>query len=248
MNQPDRAERVAQRRRFRLIATTVTVAAFLLYAFLASGSEGGGGGNENKKREKPEVACDAEAPPEAAPKQYPSPEPVIEEGRDYGAVITTSCGEIVLDLLEDEAPTNVSNFAFLATEGFYDGLEWYRVERNSLIATGDPNNRVFEEPDGPGYTIEDELPGAPNDYVFGVVAMSNQGRPDSAGSQFFIITHENRPAGYQLAYSIFGIVAEESYEVLREITNLETKGGREPLEAVRPTVPVYVESIEITEN
>jgi cyclophilin family peptidyl-prolyl cis-trans isomerase len=153
-----------------------------------------------------------------------------------------------LDLLEDEAEVNVNNFVFLATEGFYDGLEWYRVERNSLIATGDPNNEVFEEPDGPGYTIADELPGKPNDYVFGMVAMSNEGRPDSAGSQFFIITHENRPAGYQLAYSIFGIVAEESYEVLREITNLETKGGREPLKAVRPTVPVFVESIEITEQ
>jgi cyclophilin family peptidyl-prolyl cis-trans isomerase len=244
----DRADQLAQRRRFRLIATGIAVGAFVLYAVLASGSGKEARGGNDKQRKTAEVACDAEAPAEASPKQYPRAPGPIDQDRDYGAIITTSCGEIVLDLLEEEAPANVGNFVFLATEGFYDGLEWYRVERNSLIASGDPNNEVFEEPDGPGYTIEDELPAKPNDYVFGVVAMSNEGRPDSAGSQFFIVTHENRPAGYQLAYSIFGVVAEESYEVLREISNLETKGGREPLQAVRPTVPVYIESIEITER
>jgi cyclophilin family peptidyl-prolyl cis-trans isomerase len=247
MNESERAEALAHRRRIRLIGTGIAVVAFLLYAALAGGSEGGGGGGKGKNRDEPEVACDGDAPPEASPQQYDEAPGLLDTDADLSAVITTSCGEIVVDLLERDARANVSNFVFLAQEGFYDGLEFFRVERNSLIQTGDPNNIVFEEPDGPGYTIEDELPNAPNDYVFGVVAMANEGRPDSAGSQFFIITHENRPAGYQLAYSIFGIVAEESYDVLREISNLETKGGREPLEAVRPIVPVYVESIEIEE-
>ncbi|MGH2805751.1 MAG: peptidylprolyl isomerase [Actinomycetota bacterium] len=248
MNGLSRDELLARRRRFRLLGTGIALVAFLLYAVLASGSENGGGGAGGGKEDRPDVACDGEQPPAAEPQQYDEPATVLRDGVDYGAVITTSCGEIVLDLLEEQAQTNVNNFMFLASEGFYDGLAFYRVERNSVIATGDPNNEIFEEPDGPGYTITDELPGEPNDYVFGVVAMANEGRPDSAGSQFFIVTHENRPAGYQLAYSIFGVVGEESYEVLREISNLETRGGREPIEAVQPIAPVYVESIEITEN
>jgi peptidylprolyl isomerase len=180
--------------------------------------------------------------------QFEGPEMVLQEGVDYGAVIHTSCGDISLDLLEEEAPVTVNNFVFLAREGYYDGLEWFRVESNSVIETGDPNNQLFEPPDDPGYTIEEELPDEPRDYIFGAVAMANEGRPDTTGSNFFIVIHENRPAGYQAAYSIFGRVAKSSAEVLLEIGKQPVKGGNVPLEAVRPSVPIYVESIEITEN
>ena len=107
---------------------------------------------------------------------------------------------------------------------------------------------LFDEPDGPGYTIEDELPDEPKEYTFGAVGMANEGPPDTAGSQFFIVIHENRPAGYQTAYSIFGRADEASTEVLREIGSQPTRGGREPIEAVRPLVPVFIESIEIVES
>lgn len=243
-----RAAALARRRRRRVGTTLSIVVAVLVFGYFASGDEKKEGGGADKDKDRPAAACDAEPPPEPSPKQYEAPGNVLQRGIDYGAVITTSCGKISIDLLEGKTPINVNSFVFLAQEGFFDGLEWYRVERNSVIQTGDPNNVVFEEPDGPGYTIEDELPEEPKEYIFGAVAIGNEGRPDSGGSQFFIVIHENRPAGYQPAYSIFGRVDESSYEVLREIGKQPTRGGREPLEAVRPTVPIFIESIEIVER
>ena len=242
-----RDEALKRRRLARLGFAAAIAAAILIAGSLASGDDKGGGG-EREPKDRPAVACDAQTPETQEPRSFESPEPVIQEGVDYGAVIHTSCGDITLDLLEGAAPTTVNNFVFLVQQGYYDGLQWFRVESNSVIEAGDPNNDLTEPPDGPGYTIEEELPDAPKEYVFGVVAMANEGQPNSTGSNFFIVIHENRPAGYQTAYSIFGRVAEESYEVLKEIGTQPTKGGNEPIEAVRPSIPIYIESIEITQN
>lgn len=235
-----------RRRRVRIAGAVAVVVAILIAGSVASSERKKGGGGSRKA--KPEVACDAEVPETHEPMQFDGPEQVLQVGVDYGAIIHTSCGDIAIDLLERDAPVTVNNFVFLARQGYYDGLEWFRVESNSVIETGDPNNVLFEPPDGPGYTIEEELPDEPRDYVFGVVAMANEGRPKTTGSNFFIVVHENRPAGYQAAYSIFGRADEGSFDVLQEIGKQPTKGGNVPLEAVRPSVPIYVEAIEITER
>ena len=241
-----REEALRRRRTARVLIGVGVVAATLISGWVASRESGGGGGGGGGR--KPQVACDAEAPPTKEPQQFAEPQQVTESGVDYAAIIHTSCGDIALDLLEEVAPVTVNNFVFLAEQGFYDGLQWFRVESNSVIEAGDPNNELFEPPDGPGYTIEEELPDEPRDYVFGAVAMANEGRPNTTGSNFFIVIHENRPAGYQTASSIFGRVDEGSYEVLQEIGRQPTKGGNEPLEAVRPSVPIYIDSIEITQG
>ena len=242
-----REESLRRRKLVRIAFAFVVAAAILIAGFVASSDKKKGGGDASTK-DRPEVACDADVPETHEPMRFEAPGEVLEDGIDYGAIIHTSCGDIAVDLLEDAAPATVNNFLFLVQQGFYDGLQWFRVESNSVIETGDPNNALFEEPDGPGYTIEEELPDEPRDYVFGAVAMANEGRPNTTGSNFFIVIHENRPAGYQAAYSIFGRVDQESYEVLQEIGKQPTKGGNVPLEAVRPSVPIYVESIEIVEG
>jgi cyclophilin family peptidyl-prolyl cis-trans isomerase len=216
------------------------------------------------------VACDAEAPPEANPQQYDSPPRLdLPKNLDLKAIITTSCGDIELDLLEDKAPESVVNFVFLARDGFYDGLIWHRVESNAVIQTGDPNGQNGVEPDGPGYSIADEFPAKAQDYVYGVVGMANAG-PGTTGSQFFIVVHDRDggcnakgeplgknadasqavpcPAGYQPLYNIFGEVSESSYDTLDRIAALETRGGTDPVEAVKPIDTVFIESIEILEN
>ena len=212
-----------------------------------------------------EAACGAEAPPEADPKtNYKKPERVMEEGVDYTATIRTSCGDIVIDLLEEETPESVNNFIFLAQEGYYDGNIWHRVEQNSVIQAGDPNGQNGVPPDGPGYTIKDELPEKSNQYVYGVVGMANAG-PNTGGSQFFIVIQKNRPAGYQPFYSIFGKVIEGSTEATPEeigcnvdgeglVPTLEAigcqptnTGAAEATEAVKPISPIFIETIEINE-
>lgn len=177
----------------------------------------------------------------------------LEQGVDYSAVIATSCGEITLDLLEDKTPQNVNNFIFLAREGFYDGLTFHRIEQNSIIQGGDPEGTGHG---GPGYTVPDELPETPKVYKFGTVAMANEG-PNTAGSQFFIVVHDDDPAGgydpvgYRPWYSLFGAVNtddDESVGVLDAIATQDTKVGDDPTIATQPISPVYIESIEILEN
>jgi peptidylprolyl isomerase len=256
-----------RRRNIRLGGALVVVAALVGLAIFNSGKDepktpaGGsptsvptGGPTDGAATPPPAdvAACGAKPPPAAKPKtDYKKPDQVMKPGVDYGAVINTSCGPIEIDLLEKDTPENVNNFIFLAKEGFYDGLIWHRVEQNSVLQTGDPNGINGTEPDGPGYSIKDELPEKSKEYVYGVVGMANAG-PDTGGSQFFIVIHKNSPAGYQPFYSIFGrVIGTEDgspVDVLEKMGAVPTNTGAPPPEDVKPVQPIYIESIEITER
>ena len=262
----NREAELTRRRNVRLVGALVVLAALIVLAIIAGGSEetGDTGDTGGNGEDRPAAACGAEAPPGAETQQYDAPEQVTEAGVDYGAVIDTSCGSIEIDLLEERAPENVNAFVFLAQEGFYDGLTFHRVEQNSVIQSGDPNGQNGEPPDGPGFNVTDELPEKANEYVYGIVGMANSGQPNTGGSQFFIVIHKNRPAGYQPFYSIFGEVtggtfdgseedagcnaSDEGVETLEVIGCQPTQGGNDPVEAVKPVTPIYIESIEITES
>lgn len=193
------------------------------------------------------AACGGQAPASADPKtDYPQPGDATEEGVDYGAVIETSCGVITVDLLEESAPETVNNFVFLAKEGYFDGLIFHRVEPGFVVQAGDPNGLNGTPPDGPGYTIPDELPAGSKDYVFGALAMANAG-PDTGGSQFFFVVSE-AAAGLQPDYAIFGRASSDSKKTLLEIANQKRFGGTDPVRASMPTKSVYIQSIEITKN
>lgn len=261
----DRQADLRRRRNGRLIIGLALVALVVGAALFGGGDEGPQKPSSDRAPEEA-VACDAEAPEAADPQQYEeAPAPLDPaSASDLHAVITTSCGEIEIDLLEQEAPASVANFVFLAGEGFYDGLLWHRVERNSVLQTGDPNGQNGEEPDGPGYVIPDEFPERDNEYIYGVVGFANAG-PGTTGSQFFIVVHDPEkscdakgrpqgqqgthhcPAGFQPLYNIFGTVSEASYETLERIAAQETQGGNNPVEAVKPVENIYIESIQILE-
>ena len=191
----DGSERDAALRRRSLVRRTGLIVALAVIAgvvLLGGGTDEDEDGQPSaaKTTPAPKVACGAERPDAADPPTYDSPPPFELDRRvDYSALVTTSCGEIVFDLLEDEAPRTVNNFVFLAREGFYDGLTFHRVEQNSIIQGGDPEGTGRG---GPGYTIPDEFPDSPDEYVFGAVGMANEG-PGTAGSQFFIVVHDPDP-------------------------------------------------------
>lgn len=165
----------------------------------------------------------------AAPKQC------IEDGKDYGAVIVTSKGEITVDLDENVAPGTVNNFVTLARYGYYDGDDFHRVVKDFVIQGGDP---VGDPPGtgGPGYAIDDELPTEDNPYVEGSFAMANSG-PNTNGSQFFIYVGPNELGPN---YSHFGKVTK-GIEVVKAIVALSTGDGP-------PSEPVTIESVTITES
>jgi cyclophilin family peptidyl-prolyl cis-trans isomerase len=202
---------------------------------------------------------------------------VLDEGIDYVAELDTSCGPVMIDLLEDEAPQTVNNFVFLAREGFFNGLIFHRVEQNAVIETGDPepdpvptegpSGAVEDDTlDGPGYTIGEELPKGNEAYVYGAVAMSNEG-PSTSGSKFFIVVHDPpnpddtdqgfEKAGLRPDYSIFGRVLIDGEEpdprgepdpTIEAITTREMLIGDDPRIATRSAVPIYVNSVEIVEQ
>lgn len=120
--------------------------------------------------------------------------------RDKVAAITTEKGTIRFTLFSEEAPLAVSNFVFLANEGFYNGLTFHRVVPDFVIQGGDPNGNGTG---GPGYRFADEPVKRP--YNRGIVAMANAG-PDTNGSQFFIVLADG--TGLEPNYTIFGEVIE----------------------------------------
>ncbi len=132
----------------------------------------------------------------------PPPE-CIDQNRSYLAMVETDVGTFNIDLDVQAAPQTVNNFVFLARNRYFDGVPFHRVKPGFVVQGGD--GEKGDGTGGPGYTIADELP-EPGKYELGSVAMANSGRPDSGGSQFFVITG---PEGVALPprYSLFGKVS-----------------------------------------
>lgn len=191
------------------------------------------------------VACGATAP-EDADRERPTfedgPEQVLEEGVSYQAVMETSCGRVVLDLHAEEAPEAVNAFVFLAEEGFYDGLEIFRIaESIAALQTGSGNNTAAWDI---GFTLPDELELAERDgYPPGSVALANAG-PDTSGSQFFFVYDEDfaEVHGESPAFTRFADVVE-GMDVLRDMGARGSVGDLVGAEI--PAEIVYLESVRI---
>jgi peptidylprolyl isomerase len=166
------------------------------------------------------------------------PAMALEEGKDYGAVIKTSKGDITVDLYEGDAPNTVNNFVFLAQEGYYANVPFHRIISGFMIQTGDPTGTGSG---GPGYRFADELPTNLN-YTRGTLAMANAG-PNTNGSQFFIC-HADLTNGLPKNYSIFGTVTD-GIDVVDAIANVPVGPSRSG-EMSNPQQPVSIQSVEIT--
>ena len=145
------------------------------------------------------------------------------------AVITMENGkEIELELYPEIAPITVENFEKLVEEKFYDGLIFHRVIKGFMIQGGCPEGTGRG---GPGYTIKGEFAsnGVKNDlkHTRGVLSMARSMRPDSAGSQFFIM-HKDSPH-LDGSYAAFGKLIEGE-EVLDAIANTRTDWNDRPSE------------------
>jgi cyclophilin family peptidyl-prolyl cis-trans isomerase len=108
--------------------------------------------------------------------------PLIVGGDKLTWVLTTTRGEIRIELDPHEAPWAVSSIVALTEKHFYDGLEMHRVVPDFVAQGGDPTQSGAG---GPGYSLPAE-PSASACLVEGGVGMADAGR-DSAGSQWFIM-------------------------------------------------------------
>jgi cyclophilin family peptidyl-prolyl cis-trans isomerase len=97
--------------------------------------------------------------------------------------LTTTKGNIVLELFENEAPETVGNFISLVESGFYNSLSFHRVLKNFMAQGGDPKG---DGSGGPGYHIYCECYKPEYRRHFqGSLSMAHAGR-DTGGSQFFL--------------------------------------------------------------
>ena len=140
------------------------------------------------------------------------------------AIIKTGFGNIKFSLLPDIAPETVRNFSQLAKSKFYNETLFHRVIPGFMIQGGDPNTKNPDKSTwgqgGPGYNLKAEF--NTRSHLRGIVSMARANDPDSAGSQFFIITSDSTFLDRQ--YTVFGEVVE-GMEVADKIVNLPRDGN-----------------------
>jgi peptidyl-prolyl cis-trans isomerase B (cyclophilin B) len=101
-----------------------------------------------------------------------------------------------------------------------------------MIQGGDPNTKTDNKGSwgtgGPGYNIKAEF--SSRSHLRGIVSMARSQDPNSAGSQFYIVTADSTFLDRQ--YTVFGEVTE-GMDVADKIVNLERDGNDCPLEKVQ---------------
>jgi len=98
------------------------------------------------------------------------------------AKITTNKGVINIKLFNDATPNTVANFATLANDGFYDGLNFHRVIDGFMAQGGCPDGNGMG---GPNWAIKCEVDTPKQVHNKGSLSMAHAGK-DTGGSQFFI--------------------------------------------------------------
>ncbi len=154
--------------------------------------------------------------------------------------LTTSHGDIVLDIDEAKAPVSAANFLAYVDKGHYDGTIFHRVIDGFMIQGGGFSPDMRQKATGPGIANEWKN-GLKN--TRGTVAMARLGgNPNSATSQFFINVKDNpfldQPQSDGAAYAVFGRVVS-GLDVVDRIKAVRTgtKAGHSdvPLEPVTIT-------------
>lgn len=132
--------------------------------------------------------------------------------------ITTTKGDIVIELFENEAPETVGNFISLVEGGKYDNLTFHRVLKNFMAQGGDPKG---DGSGGPGYHIYCEC--YKPDYrrhFQGSLSMAHAGR-DTGGQQFFLTFKQT--AHLNGKHTCFGRVIE-GMDVLHKLQRRDPQG------------------------
>jgi cyclophilin family peptidyl-prolyl cis-trans isomerase len=160
-------------------------------------------------------------PAPASPQPFTTPLSP-DQMRNKQAVVETSRGTIVIDLLPQAAPNHVGYFMKLAKEGAYTGTTFHRAVKLGIIQGGDPltkdpAKRALYGTGGLG-VLKAEISQEPM-TAGAVAAVTQPNKPDSAGSQFFItITDQPALAGQ---FTVFGRVAD-GLEIAQQISEAPT--------------------------
>lgn len=142
------------------------------------------------------------------------------------AVVETSAGTFIVDLTPEVAPAQTAHFMKLAADGAYEGTIFHRVIKYGMVQGGDP---LTKDPakralyGTGGLNVVKAEARAPKVTRGSMAAVMVPGKPDSAGSQFFIVLADQPTLDNQ--YTVFGHVSD-GMEVLQKIseTPVDDKG------------------------
>ncbi|HYV57144.1 MAG TPA: peptidylprolyl isomerase [Candidatus Nitrosopolaris sp.] len=163
-------------------------------------------------------------------------------------VLSTSLGDIKVELYPDKAPVTVQNFLDYVKAGYYNGTIFHRVIPGFMIQGGGMTEDMKDKREGQKAAIKNESTnGLKNDT--GTLAMARTSVPDSATSQFFINVKDNAflnkdNAPDKVGYAVFGKVVE-GMDVVKKIeqVNTTTKGPHQNV----PVDAVVIKSAKVVE-
>lgn len=127
-------------------------------------------------------------------------------------------GRVVIEMLPQIAPAHVERIKTLARQKFYDGIVFHRVIDGFMAQTGDPTGTGMGGSKLPD--LKAEFSDEP--HVRGALSMARAANPNSANSQFFIVTHDSRFLDSQ--YTVWGRVTK-GMEYVDKIKKGDGKNG-----------------------
>ncbi|GKT21103.1 peptidylprolyl isomerase [Acidovorax sp. SUPP3334] len=156
--------------------------------------------------------------------------------------LSTSMGDIVVQLDPAKAPKTVDNFLSYVKDKHYDGTIFHRVINGFMIQGGGFTPDMQQKPTKPPIALEANN-GLKNDNY--TIAMARTGNPDSATSQFFINVKDNamlNANGEGNGYAVFGKVVSGN-DVVDKIKAVST--GNKGMHQNVPTTPVLINSATV---
>ena len=143
----------------------------------------------------------------------------FSQDKTYLWNLTTSKGDIVIELMPDVAPMHVSSTLYLTTLGFYDNTIFHRIIPGFMAQGGDPTGTGRGNP---GYKYAGEFSDEFKHTQGGLLSMANSG-PNTDGSQFFL-TFTATP-WLDGKHTIFGKVIQ-GMDVLESIESIGSRSGK----------------------
>ncbi len=170
---------------------------------------------------------------------------VRAEGKNPMILMSTSMGDVKIELYEDKAPVTVKNFLGYVNDKFYDGTIFHRVIPNFMIQGGGFDKDMKEKPTKA--PIKNEAGnGLKNDT--GTLAMARTNVVDSATAQFFINAKDNAFLNHRdesaagFGYAVFGKVVD-GMDVVQKIEHVQTT--KKGMYADVPVEPVVIKSVTV---
>ncbi len=161
-------------------------------------------------------------------------------------VLSTTQGDMIIELADDRAPVTVENFLKYVEEGFYDGTIFHRVIEGFMIQGGGFDEKYKRK--STRSAIANEASNGLRNQRY-TISMARTNSPHSATSQFFINAEDNinldhqgpTPRGW--GYAVFGRVID-GQDIVDKISQVSTGPGG-PFSRDAPREKIIINEIAI---